>query len=262
LYHVLNRGNGRQDLFHKPADFRAYLGVLAEGLKRYPVELLCYCLMDNHWHLVLRPRKADALGRLMGWVGVTHVRRHHEHYHSRGGGHLYQGRFKSFPVQDDRHFLTVCRYVESNALRAKLVRRAEHWEFCSLWRRMRMREAIKAKEALDGDRGGDAVEGVVRDAGKVVGDAAGVKRDVPALELMEWPVARPGDWLERVNRAMKETELDRLRTSVNRGRPFGGSQWERRTAKLLGLEHTFRDAGRPRKADVKERSLKAGLRNQ
>ena len=110
-YHVLNRGNGRMTLFHNDQDFLAFLKVLNEGLERYRVDLLCYCLMSNHWHLVLRPRRVDALADFMRWVGVTHVRRHHEHYHSRGGGHLYQGRFKSFPIQDDRHFLTVCRYV-------------------------------------------------------------------------------------------------------------------------------------------------------
>ena len=86
VFHVLNRGNGRQRLFRKDADFAAFERVLAEGLKRYPVDLLTYCLMGNHWHLVLRPRTDDALGRLMGWVGVTHVRRHHEHYRTRGGG--------------------------------------------------------------------------------------------------------------------------------------------------------------------------------
>jgi putative transposase len=127
VYHVLNRGNGRMRIFHKPEDFEAFERVLAEGLQRYPVELFTYCLMPNHWHLVVRPKSDDALGRWMGWVGVTHVRRHHEHYHSRGGGHLYQGRFKSFPVAEDDYFLALCRYVEANALRARLVERAQEW---------------------------------------------------------------------------------------------------------------------------------------
>lgn len=135
IYHVLNRGNGRMTLFHKPEDFAAFMNVLAGALERYPVDLLCYCLMSNHWHLVLRPRKDEALGRFMGWLGVTHVRRHHAHYRTTGGGHLYQGRFKSFMVQDDRHFLTVCRYVEANPLRATMVDRAEGWPWSSLQRR-------------------------------------------------------------------------------------------------------------------------------
>ncbi|HMF38539.1 MAG TPA: transposase [Isosphaeraceae bacterium] len=102
VYHVLNRGNGRLRLFHEEGDYDAFERLLGEGLKRYPVDLLTYCLMPNHWHLVVRPRTDVALGRLMGWVGVTHVRPHHEHYHRRGAGHLYQGRFKSFPVAEDK----------------------------------------------------------------------------------------------------------------------------------------------------------------
>src|SRR5580658_11338685 len=112
IYHVLNRGNGRMQLFHKPGDFDAFTKVLSEGLARHPVDLLTYCLMSNHWHLVLRPRQAPALGRFMGWLGVTHVRRHHAHYGSRGGGHLYQGRFKSFPEgrkRDITDYLTSTR---------------------------------------------------------------------------------------------------------------------------------------------------------
>src|SRR5690606_1450663 len=133
IYHVLNRGNARDKIFHKPADYDAFLRVLKEAQRRYPVDLFALCLMPNHWHLVVRPRSDAALGDFMRWVGVTHVRRHHEHYHSRGGGHLYQGRYKSFPVQDDEHFLLLCRYVEANALRAKLVDRAEQWQWCSLF---------------------------------------------------------------------------------------------------------------------------------
>jgi len=133
--HVLNRGNGRLRSFHKEGDFDAFERVLVEGLKRYPVDLLTYCLMPNHWHLVVRPRTDVALGRLMGWVGVTQVRRRHEHYHRRGARHLDQGRFKRFPVAEDDDFLMLCRYVEANTVRGKLVERAEQWRWCGLWRR-------------------------------------------------------------------------------------------------------------------------------
>ena len=131
IYHVLNRSNGRQALFRKDDDFDAFLRLLAEGVQRYPVDVLAYCLMGNHWHLLLRPRTSIALPRLMGWLGTTHSRRRHAHLRD-APGHLYQGRYKSFPVQDDEHFLIVARYVQANPLRAKLVRRAEDWRWSSL----------------------------------------------------------------------------------------------------------------------------------
>jgi REP element-mobilizing transposase RayT len=70
IYHVLNRGNGHRRVFRKSGDYDAFERVLAEGLNRYAVDLLTYCLMPNHWHLVVRPRTADSLGRWMGWVSV------------------------------------------------------------------------------------------------------------------------------------------------------------------------------------------------
>src|SRR5829696_2541674 len=124
IYHVLNRGNGRQALFSKDADYAAFLKLLAEALEKFPVDLLAYCLMGNHWHLLLRPRTADALSQMIAGLTVTHARRHHQHYPNPGIGHLYQGRFKSFPVQSDEHFLTVARYIHANPLRAGLVKRA------------------------------------------------------------------------------------------------------------------------------------------
>jgi putative transposase len=130
IYHVLNRGNARQMLFRKPADFQAFCKVLAEALGRFPVDLLAFCLMGNHWHLLLRPRAGGALSQMMGWMTVTHARRHHQHYSL--GGHLYQGRFKSFPVQSDEHFLTVARYIHANPLRAKLCQRAQDWLWSDL----------------------------------------------------------------------------------------------------------------------------------
>ena len=144
----------------------------------------------------------------MGWVGVTHVRRHHEHYHNRGGGHLYQGRFKSFPVAEDDYFLTLCRYVESNSLRAGLVERAEQWQWGGLWKRTH--------------RGGD-------------------------LNLCPWPVERPRKWTAWVNQDFKKEQIECIGISVQRGRPFGSESWVRKTADRLKLTFTLRGPGRPRK---------------
>jgi putative transposase len=133
IYPALNRGNGRMTIFHKDADYEAFERVLNEGLERYPVSLFAYQWMPNHWHMVLSPREDGTLSGLMYWVTMTHTTRHHAHYQSTGSGHLYQGRFKSFPIQSDEHIYVVCRYVERNALAAGLVSRAEHWRFGSLY---------------------------------------------------------------------------------------------------------------------------------
>ena len=68
VYHVLNRGNGRAGIFHKPGDYDAFLRVLAEGLERVPCRLLTFCLMPNHWHLVPWPHADGDLSRLLAWV--------------------------------------------------------------------------------------------------------------------------------------------------------------------------------------------------
>ncbi len=133
VYHVLNRRVMRLPLFRKDDDYLAFERVLGESLERPDApELLAWCLMPNHWHLVVHAEPHTNLSTWMQWVTVTHAHRWHAHTHTAGEGPLYQGRFKSFPVQDDSHFLTVCRYVEANALRAKLVRRAEAWRWGSL----------------------------------------------------------------------------------------------------------------------------------
>src|SRR5438270_10504833 len=129
-YHVLNRGNARSEVFHKTGDFTAFLQMINECSVRLPMRLLAYCLMPNHFHLVLRPHDDGDLSRWMQWLLSTHVRRYLKHYgHS---GHVWQGRFKAFPIQDDEHLITVVRYVERNPLRAHLVARAQEWVWSSL----------------------------------------------------------------------------------------------------------------------------------
>ena len=208
IYHVLNRANGRLPIFEKPGDYEAFEQTLAEGHERFTMRILAYCVMPNHWHLVLWPRRDGELSAFMAWVTLTHTQRWHAHHGSVGAGHLYQGRFKSFPVQRDEHFLTVCRYVERNALRAGLVIRAEEWRWSSLWR---------------------------RDHGSRAGQAW----------LAPWPLDRPRGWRDWVNEPQTEAELEALRCSVQRGWPYGTELWVSRTAEKLGLEGTLRARGRP-----------------
>src|SRR5262249_40908331 len=157
----------------------------------------------NHWHFVLWPRHDGELTAFLRWLTHTHTQRWHAHYHTAGTGHLYQGRFKSFPIQEDDHLLTVLRYVERNALRAGLVERAEDWRWSSL-------------------------------AARLQPGAAG------ASLLSEGPVPLPADWLGWVNRPQTEAELRAVREAVARGSPFGGAAWQQRVARRLGLEYTLR----------------------
>jgi putative transposase len=128
-YHVVNRGNARRTVFHKNGDYAAFLKLLREAHERTPVRLLAFCFMPNHFHLVLWPSRDGEMSDYMMWLMTAHVRRYHQHYHSTG--HIWQGRFRAFPIQEDDHLLTVLRYVERNALRANLVERVQDWHWCS-----------------------------------------------------------------------------------------------------------------------------------
>ena len=137
MYHVLNRANGKRRIFDHDRDYLAFERVLAEVQERIPMRILAWCVMPNHWHLALWPRQDGDLSNYMRLVTLTHTQRRHAHRGSAGTGHLYQGRFKSFVVQHDAHFFAVSRYVEANALRSNLVKRAEDWRWGSLWRLVR-----------------------------------------------------------------------------------------------------------------------------
>jgi putative transposase len=240
VFHVLNRGNARADLFESDGDYAAFLAALAETLEAVPgVRLLAYCLMPNHWHLVLWPRADGELGRFMQRLTITHVRRRHQNRGTTGGGHVYQGTYKSFPVQRDEHFLAVCRYVERNPLRAKLVRRAEDWPWSSLAPR-RPSEPRASQESREPRRVGPRPARAGRSRREVMEEPA-------PPPLHDWPVDRPPDWVRVVNAPQTAAEEQALRDSVRRGRPFGAGTWQRATARRLGLESTFRPRGRPPK---------------
>lgn len=209
VFHVLNRGVGRLRLFFKDADYAAFEEILEEVLAVQPMRICSYCLMPNHWHLILWPENDGDLPIFMQRLSVTHVTRWQRHRKQVGHGHVYQGRFKSFPVSTDAYFYQVARYVERNALRSKLVDRAESWRWSSLWR---------------------------RELG-----SPGQRR-----MLGKWPVGLPRDWSQLVNRPQSEAELQAIRRCVNRGQPLGEPSWVDQCAAKLGLESTLRSRGRPR----------------
>jgi REP-associated tyrosine transposase len=125
VFHVLNRAVNRKRLFESRADYEAFVGVLAAAKARCSLRLLSYCVMPNHWHLVVCPGDDRALSAFGHWLTLTHTHRWRASRGTTGQGPIYQGRFKAFPVESDSHFVTVCRYVERNALTASLVERAE-----------------------------------------------------------------------------------------------------------------------------------------
>jgi putative transposase len=128
--HVLNRGNARATVFHSAGEYHDFIALLDEARQRHPVDLLAFCLMPNHFHLVARVEQSAELSAMMQWWLTSHVRRHHQRHAS--SGHIWQDRFKSFPIQEDAHLLTVLRYVLLNPCRARLVRSAWEWPWSSL----------------------------------------------------------------------------------------------------------------------------------
>jgi len=210
IYHIINRANARMRIFNVEKDYRLFETTLAEAKEQTNMRILSYCIMPNHWHIVLYPKKDGELQKFMGWLTLTHTRRWHVTHKTVGTGHLYQGRYKSFPVQTNEYFIQLCKYVERNALRAKLVKRAEQWKWSSLWRREY--GSLEQKKLLS-----------------------------------KWPTGIPDDYLFYVNEPEKDNELEGLHYSVNRGKPYGREQWTNQIINRFNLESTTRDPWRPKK---------------
>jgi putative transposase len=211
VYHVLNRAAKRVPLFENAADFSAFDQLVAEARLRVPISLFAYCVMPNHWHLILCPPHDRDLSQFMHWLTMTHAQRWHAYRGTTGTGGVYQGRFKAIPIQSDHHFLGVCRYVERNALRAGLVADARDWRWSSLWRRVNRR----AQGVLD-----------------------------------DWPISRPANWVDSVNQAQSESELQAIRQAISRGAPIGCPTWQADMARRLSLESSLRPRHRPKRAPV------------
>jgi len=210
VYHALNRANGRLRIFKKARDFEAFEELLAEGLERFDMRMCGYCVMGNHWHLVLWPKEDGDLSSFMKWITGTHSHRWHGAHGTVGCGHLYQGRYKSFPVQSNSYYLTLMRYVECNPLRAGLVKKASQWPWSSF--------AIRTGA------------------------------DKP-ISLSKGPLELPKQWLQMIDNygSIDDIVVAQIEKSIERGSPLGDDDWITKAAGDLGLKSTLKPRGRPRK---------------
>lgn len=180
IHHVLNRGALRHGLFETEADCRLFIASLRDALARHPVALLAWCLMPNHWHLLVRSNADDGLPRFVRWLTLAHSRRWQALHARSGVGTLYQGRYRSTLVEGDEHLLTVLRYVERNPVRAGLVPNAADWPWSSA------RERISGRGSL----------------------------------LAPFPIRLPADWPRLVNEPQTSAEETAARLMARRpGRP-------------------------------------------
>ncbi len=210
VYHVLNRANARVQIFDNDKDYQIFEQILTEAKEKYDMRLLAYCIMPNHWHLVVYPKKDGDLSKFMNWLTLTHTQRWHVDKKTTGQGHLYQGRYKSFLCQNDNHFLTLVRYVERNALRANLVSKAEEWKWGSVY--CREHGTLKQKKLLS-----------------------------------SWLVEEPNNYLAWLNLPQTEDEENAIAKSITRGNPYGNSSWSKKVIHKFNLETTIRSIGRPKK---------------
>jgi putative transposase len=189
-FHVVNRAVNRQQLFYQDLDYESLLAWLLAAAHRYPVACAGYCIMPNHFHLMIQPQEAGALAAYMRLATGGHACAVRAFTGTRGYGHVYQNRYWSRFIENSDGFLRTLCYVEGNALRGGLVGRAEDWRWGSL------------HERLNGS----------------------------ARLLTASPVELPADWRSVVQAGSTREELDTFRARHRAGRPPRASLVRERTA--------------------------------
>ena len=205
--HVINRGDHREDIFHKAADFAAFLALMTEAAWRVPMRIIAYCIMRNHFHLLLWPYHGSDVSAYMQILMNLHIQRYVRHYPPSSPGHIYQGRYRNVLVQGGPDLWKVARYVEANPVAAHIVRRAEDYKWSSAWR-------------------------------------WASRPGRPALHPE--PIVHSREWLEFVNEPLGVDIVASIEHAVRKGLPIGDEEWVRRVVADHGLQHTTRGRGRPR----------------
>lgn len=208
-YHITQRGNRGQDVFFTDDDRRRYLGWLRDYSERYQLELLAYCLMTTHVHVVGLPRSSDSIARVMQILSTRHSQTINA-LHG-WGGHLWQGRFFSTAL-DEAHLWSAVRYIELNPVRAGLVTLAQEYPWSSAAFHL------------------------------------GLRPDRYIRSSSEWGSAMEG-WAEALSLPEDEELVDLIRLRTTTGYPCGGEDFVRKISEASGRDLTVRRVGRPSRVD-------------
>ena len=207
-HHVTQRGNRRENVFFCDDDYISYLAWLKEYAGKHSVEILAYCLMTNHIHLVALPMSDDGLQRMLKPVHMRYAQRINR---AQGwAGHLWQGRFFSSPL-DEAYLWAAVRYVERNPVRAGMTQRAEDYRWSSA-----------------AAHGGHRVD-------ELLNPACGLNRQFSAVD----------DWSAWLSEGDETEELQILRRNVDKGLPCGAENFVTKLSKIAGRTLEYRPQGRP-----------------
>jgi putative transposase len=210
FYHVINRAIMRLPIFTNDEEYLHFEKLIKEAVAEVDVEIIAYTIMPNHWHFLIRTKNDGDLGLFMHRLTSTHTRQVKVKTGTVGTGPIYQGRYKSFIIENGRYLSAVFKYIERNPVRAKLVERVEDWRWGSAWRRFR--GSFKQKELLS---------------------------DLPMSIFDDYPA-----W---INVAESIDEVEGVRKSVNKNAPYGSESWLEKTVIQFNLQMTLRNPGRPPK---------------
>ena len=221
--HVIQRGNDRQAIFFKPDDYARYYNWLVEAAEEYGCAVHAYVLMTNHVHLLLTPAKATSLPRTMQSLGRRYVR--YVNWAHKRTGTLWEGRYRAAPIEGEAHFLSCCRYIELNPVRAGLAAHPRDYRWSSY-----RAHALGEADALAGDHP------LYRRLGRSVDERQAAYRALFRAQL-------DADF------------LDGLRTATNGGWAFGSERFQRQIAKMAKRRATPLSPGRPAAETKDKRQL-------
>ncbi len=213
IYHVIKRGNNREAVFLENEDYSHYLNCIQRYKKKYEFKLFAFCLMPNHVHMLIKVTDCGTISKIMQSLTVAHIRYYNEKYNR--VGHVWQGRFKSPIVSDDKYFLKAMTYIEQNPLRANLVNQVRNYP----WSSYKLNCSAERSSFVD------------REENEIFLQLGANDRD------------RINQYKQILDDNLKDSDVEAIRKSTKYGTPYVSETFVNHIAKMLPLK---RKRGRPK----------------